>query len=111
MPWQEVAAGTTTTSSWDGIYFYDQYVPGGRNYSDIVAAMEKVQGFRAGDWQWFGAKLLDRVRLGRLNRLCFDVNKSEQRAKAPRLQGRERKVMFKPRATSCRKWTTGRPRK
>lgn len=110
MPWQDITAGTTATT-WDYISFNDQYVPGRRDYIDIMAEMRRVQGFRPGDWQWFGTRLLDRVKLGRLNRFSFDVNKSEQRAKAPRLQTKERKMMFKPRATSCRKWTTGRPRR
>lgn len=110
MPWQDFSANTTTTSA-DYNSFYDVYVPGRLGYKEVMAAMARVQGFRPGDWHWFGTKLLDRVKLGRLNRLSFDVTKSEQKAKAPRLQTKERKRMFKPRATSCRKWTTGRPRK
>ena len=109
-PWQEVTADTTT-STWDSVWFNTEYVPGGRNYSDVLAAMKRVQGFRDGDWQWFGTKMLDRVKLGRLNRFCFDVNKSEQKAKFPRLKTKERKQAFKPRACNGRSWMTGRPRR
>lgn len=109
-PWQDFSANTTTTSA-DYNSFYDMYVPGGRNYSDVLAEMKRVQGFRDGDWQWFGTKLLDRVRLGKLNRFCFDVNKSEQKAKFPRLQAKKRKHVFKPRACNGRSWMTGKPRR
>lgn len=110
LPWQEITADTTT-STWDSIWFNAEYVPGGRNYSDVLAEMKRVQGFRDGDWQWFGTKLLDRVRLGKLNRFCFDVNKSEQKAKFPRLQVKRQRPFFKPRACNGRSWMTGKPRR
>lgn len=76
---------------------------------DVKDCMKYFQGFRDKNVFWFNHLKSGAAR--RLSGLCLEAVKEEQRAKTPRLQERERKVLVKPRATSCRKWTTGRPRK
>jgi hypothetical protein len=76
---------------------------------DVLKEMKRFQGFRDKNLFWFNYIKVGTAR--KLSLLCLQAVREDQRAKAPRLQTRERKVIFKPRATSCRKWTTGRPRK
>jgi hypothetical protein len=104
--WSDVTSSTTVTmAEYNEVVFRSQ-----PDLEDIMRQLRRAQGFRPGDWQWFGTKLMDR-KVGKLNRLSFDVTKSEQRSKFPRLRAKKRRPVFKPRACSGRSWMTGRPRR